>query len=209
MGSDDLATGLIVVQQPCFGRDGRRGDRCAERLRQRQRREGAQQQNNRNQYAQHAKQNCNYSSAPHGSFLNGQALVIKRFLCSSSSALSNRVFVVIAAMLLSAPLWAASPLEVTDAWVRATVPGQPVAGAYLTIRSASAAKLVGVRSLVARSAEIHSMTDEGGVMRMRKLDALALPAGEPVELKSGGNHIMLLEIKRQLNAGETVPLTLM
>ena len=141
-------------------------------------------------------------------FLNGQGLVIKRFLCSSSSALSNRVFVVIAAMLLSAPLWAASPLEVTDAWVRATVPGQPVAGAYLTIRSASAAKLVGVRSPVARSAEIHSMTEDGGVMRMRKLDALALPAGEPVELKSGGNHIMLLEIKRQLKAGEKVPLTL-
>jgi len=137
--------------------------------------------------------------------------VIKRFLPPGSSAWHSLVLTAIAAAAFStASLWAAPPaVEVTDAWVRATVPGQPVAGAYLTIRSAHAAKLVGVKSPVAKSAEIHSMSDEGGVMRMRKLDALALPAGEPVELKSGGNHVMLLEIKRQLKPGENVPLTLM
>ncbi len=135
---------------------------------------------------------------------------MKRFLAPSSIAWHGLVFAAIAAVALSTSLWAAPPaVEVTDAWVRATVPGQPVAGAYLTIRSAQAAKLVGVKSPVAKSAEIHSMSDEGGVMRMRKLDALALPAGEPVELKSGGNHIMLLEIKRQLKPGEKIPLTLM
>ena len=134
---------------------------------------------------------------------------MKRFLAPSSTAWHGLVFAEIAAVALSTSLWAAPPaVEVTDAWVRATVPGQPVAGAYLTIRSAQAAKLVGVKSPVAKSAEIHSMSDEGGVMRMRKLDALALPAGEPVELKSGGNHIMLLEIKRQLKPGEKIPLTL-
>jgi copper(I)-binding protein len=135
--------------------------------------------------------------------------VIKRLLLPSSSAWPGLAFAAIAAVLLSTPSWAAPPaVEVTDAWVRATVPGQPVAGAYLTIRSRQAAQLVGVKSAVAKSAEIHSMSDEAGVMRMRKLEALALPAGEPVELKSGGNHIMLLEIKRQLKAGEKVPLTL-
>ena len=135
---------------------------------------------------------------------------MKRFLAPSSTAWHGLVFAAIAAVALSTSLWAAPPaVEVTDAWVRATVRGQPVAGAYLTIRSAQAAKLVGVKSPVAKSAEIHSMSDEGGVMRMRKLDALALPAGEPVELKSGGNHIMLLEIKRQLKPGEKIPLTLM
>jgi hypothetical protein len=104
---------------------------------------------------------------------------------------------------------AAEPVaEVTGAWVRATVPGQQVAGAYLTIRSARAAKLVGVRSAVAKSAEIHSMSNDGGVMRMRKLDGLALPAGERVALEPGGNHIMLLDIERQLQPGEKVPLTL-
>jgi copper(I)-binding protein len=66
-----------------------------------------------------------------------------------------------------------------------------------------------VKSPVSKSAEIHSMSDEGDVMRMRKLNALALPAGEPVELKSGGTHIMLLEIKRQLKPGEKVPITLL
>jgi periplasmic copper chaperone A len=115
----------------------------------------------------------------------------------------------LAAIWLGSPLWAAPPaVEVTHAWVRATVPGQPVAGAYLTIQSARAAKLVAVSSPVAASAEMHSMSGAGGVMRMRKLEALALPAGKPVELKSGGDHIMLLEIKHQLRPGDKVPITL-
>jgi len=104
---------------------------------------------------------------------------------------------------------AAEPVaEVIGAWVRATVPGQQVAGAYLTIRSARAAKLVGVKSAIAKSAEIHSMSNDGGVMRMRKLDTLALPAGERVALEPGGNHIMLLDIKRQLQPGEKISLRL-
>jgi periplasmic copper chaperone A len=104
---------------------------------------------------------------------------------------------------------AAQPVvEVTGAWVRATVPGQQVAGAYLTIRSARAAKLIGVKSPVAKSAEIHSMSNDGGVMRMRKLDGLALPAEERVALEPGGNHIMLLDIKRQLQPGEKVQIAL-
>ena len=115
----------------------------------------------------------------------------------------------LAAIWLGSPLWAAPPaVEVTHAWVRATVPGQPVAGAYLTIQSARAAKLVAVSSPVAKSAEMHSMSDAGGVMRVRKLEGLALPAGKPVELKSGGDHIMLLEIKHQLRPGDKVPITL-
>ena len=111
--------------------------------------------------------------------------------------------------LLSARMTAAqSVVEITDAWVRATVPGQQVAGAYLKIRSARAAKLIGVSSPVAKSAELHSMSNAGGVMRMRKLDSLALPPGERVELEAGGNHIMLFDIKRQLQPGEKVPITL-
>jgi copper(I)-binding protein len=111
--------------------------------------------------------------------------------------------------LLPACVAAAQPVvEITDAWVRATVPGQQVAGAYLAIRSARAAKLIGVKSPVAKSAEIHSMSNAGGVMRMRKLDGLALPAGERVELQPAGNHIMLFDIKRQLQPGEKIPITL-
>ena len=103
---------------------------------------------------------------------------------------------------------AAAVAEVKDAWVRATVPGQKVAGAYLEIRSLSAARLVGVRSPVAKTAEIHSMSNEGGVMKMRHLDALDLPAGQSVRLEPNGNHIMLFDIKQPLEAGARVPLTL-
>ena len=103
---------------------------------------------------------------------------------------------------------AAEVVDVKDAWVRATVPGQKVAGAYLEIRSGSAARLVGVRSPVAKSAEIHSLSNDGGVMTMRHLDALDLPAGQSVRLEPNGNHIMLFDIKQPLEAGARVPLTL-
>jgi copper(I)-binding protein len=98
--------------------------------------------------------------------------------------------------------------EVKDAWTRATVPGQKVAGVYLEIRSRSGARIVGVRSPAANSAEIHSMSNDGGVMKMRRLDGLDLPAGQSVRLESGGNHIMLFDIKHSLAPGTRVPLTL-
>ena len=98
--------------------------------------------------------------------------------------------------------------EVKDAWTRATVPGQKVAGVYLEIRSRSGARLVGVRSPAAKTAEIHSMSNDGGVMKMRRLDGLDLPAGQSVRLESGGNHIMLFDIKHPLEPGARVPLTL-
>jgi copper(I)-binding protein len=111
--------------------------------------------------------------------------------------------------LLTTGLNAAPPVvQINDAWARATVPGQKVAGVYLQIRSARDARLVSVQSEAASSAEIHSMSNEQGVMRMRKLEALTLPAGETVALKPGGNHIMLLDIKQQLKPGEKVPITL-
>jgi periplasmic copper chaperone A len=129
------------------------------------------------------------------------------------TAKSNRRFLAILSMMgslvwLTAAAHAAAVAEVKDAWVRATVPGQKVAGAYLEIRSRSAARLVGVRSSVAKSAEIHSMSNDGGVMKMRHLDALELPAGQSVPLEPNGNHIMLFDIKQPLVAGTRVPLTL-
>lgn len=104
--------------------------------------------------------------------------------------------------------YADAATEVKDAWARATVPGQKVAGVYLEIRSHAGARLVGVRSPAAKTAEIHSMSNDGGVMRMRRLDGLDLPAGQSVRLESGGNHIMLFDIKRPLEPGARVPLTL-
>jgi copper(I)-binding protein len=99
-------------------------------------------------------------------------------------------------------------VEVTDAWIRATVPGQKVAAGYMKLRSAQAAKLVGVKTDAARSAEVHTMSHEGGVMKMRKLDALALPAGETVVLEPGGNHLMLFDPRKPLTKGQRVDLKL-
>ena len=107
----------------------------------------------------------------------------------------------------------ASPLhaqiKVSDPWVRATVPGQKATGAFLTLSSPVPATLVGVRAPVAEIAELHNMTMEEDVMKMRPVEAIALPPNRPVELKPGSLHIMLMELKTSLNAGEFVPLTLL
>ncbi|TAK86255.1 MAG: copper chaperone PCu(A)C [Aquabacterium sp.] len=117
-----------------------------------------------------------------------------------------RLSLLLSAMALAAPAWA--QVSVDDAWARATVPQQKSSGAYLRITAARAAALVEVRTPVAGSAEIHEMSMVGDVMRMRAIDRLPLPAGRAVALEPGGYHVMLLDLKRQLKAGEVVPLTL-
>ena len=98
---------------------------------------------------------------------------------------------------------------VKDPWVRATVAQQKASGLFAQITSASGGKLVGASSPVAGAAEIHEMKMDGEVMRMRALpDGLELPPGKTVELSPGGYHVMLLDLKQTLNAGDTVALTL-
>lgn len=103
---------------------------------------------------------------------------------------------------------AAGEVRVEDAWARATLPGQQVAGVYMTLTSEAEARLVGVESEAARSAEIHEMRHEDGVMKMRRVESLDLPAGLPVKLAPGGFHIMLMNIVRPLQAGQAVSLVL-
>ncbi len=116
-----------------------------------------------------------------------------------------------AALLLasaaSLPAWAAN-VSVTDAWARATMPGQKVSAAYMTIRSDVDAKLLGASSTAVPRVELHEMRMDGEVMRMREVGTLALPAGKPVKLEPGGYHIMLMNLGRPIAAGEAVPLTL-
>jgi hypothetical protein len=102
----------------------------------------------------------------------------------------------------------AEGIEVTGAWARATMPGQKVAGVYMEIRSDRAAKLVGVESPAAGSAEVHEMRHQDGVMRMRHIEALDLPAGQLVKLAPGGYHVMLFQIQQPLKPGDKVKLTL-
>lgn len=102
----------------------------------------------------------------------------------------------------------AQNVEIKGAWARATVPGQSVAGAYLQITSGNDARLVKIETPVARAAELHSMKMDNGVMRMRAVDSLPLPARETVTLVPGGYHLMLIDIKQQLKPGDSVPLRL-
>lgn len=98
--------------------------------------------------------------------------------------------------------------QVFDAWARTTAPGQKVGAAYLTIESPVDSLLVKVESPLAAEVELHDMRIENGVMQMRPLDALELPAGKPVKLEAGGRHLMLLDIARPLVAGAKLPLKL-
>jgi copper(I)-binding protein len=101
-----------------------------------------------------------------------------------------------------------SQLAVDNAWARAT-PDKAEAGvAYLTIRSPTADRLVSVSSPVAQKAELHTMEMAGMVMKMRPLAGLDIPAGQPVTLKPGGEHIMLEGLSAPLREGQSFPLTL-
>jgi len=113
-----------------------------------------------------------------------------------------------AAALLVIAASAHAQTTIKDAWVRGTVAQQKASGAFMHITSAQGGKLLSVSSPVAGVAEIHEMAMQGDTMRMRAVPALELPAGKAVELKPGGYHLMLMDLKQQLKAGETVPLTL-
>ena len=103
----------------------------------------------------------------------------------------------------------AQNVTVTDAWARATVQGQKATGAFMKITAKESTKLVGVSSPVAGVAEIHEMKMEKDVMKMAALpNGLDLPAGKAVELKPGGYHVMLMDLKSPLAKDTTVPLTL-
>jgi hypothetical protein len=114
--------------------------------------------------------------------------------------------VVAALLAVTASAWAQTTVK--DAWVRATVPQQKASGLFAQITSPAGGKLVSASSPVAGIVEIHEMKMEGDTMRMRAIDALDLPAGKIVDLKPGGYHVMLIDLKQQLKAGESVPVTL-
>jgi hypothetical protein len=92
--------------------------------------------------------------------------------------------------------------------VRATVPQQQASGAFMTLTATQPSRLVEARSPVAGVVEIHEMTMDGSVMKMRAVPSLELPAGKPVALKPGGYHVMLMSLNRTLKEGEVVPITL-
>jgi copper(I)-binding protein len=108
----------------------------------------------------------------------------------------------------SAALAQPAQLEINNAWARAT-PGKSENGAaYLTIQSPTADRLVSASSPVAKKAELHTMSMQGMVMKMRPIAELDIPAGQPVALKPGGEHIMLMGLSQPLHEGQSFPLTI-
>nr|WP_316642431.1 copper chaperone PCu(A)C [uncultured Roseateles sp.] len=114
------------------------------------------------------------------------------------------------ATLFGATLMATASAQVTvnNAWVRATVAQQKATGAFMQLTAAKDTRLVSVSTSLTAMAEVHEMAMDNNVMKMRHIPALDLPAGKAVELKPGGYHVMLMDLKQQVKAGDSVPLTL-
>lgn len=112
------------------------------------------------------------------------------------------------ALTLAAHAQRSADIDVKSAWARPTVAGQMGTGAFMQLTSRDGARLLGASSDVAGVVEIHEMAMEGNVMRMRPIRTLDLPAGGTVELKPGGHHMMLMDLKRPLAVGEKIKVEL-
>jgi copper(I)-binding protein len=118
----------------------------------------------------------------------------------------NRILVL--TVLAACAQLALAQTTAKDPWVRGTAAEQKATGAFMQLTSTAGGKLVAAKSPVAGVVEIHEMAMDGNVMKMRAIPGLDLPAGKAVELKPGGYHVMLMDLKKQLKEGETVALTL-
>ena len=117
----------------------------------------------------------------------------------------KRTLVLIAVL---AAFGAQAQTTVKDPWIRGTVAQQKATGMFAQVTSTSGGKLVAASSPAAGVVEIHEMAMDGNVMKMRAVPGIDLPAGKTVDLKPGRYHVMLMDLKRELKAGETVPVTL-
>ena len=116
--------------------------------------------------------------------------------------------ILIGTLLLSSTGVFAGEVIISDAWARASAPGQKNGSVALIITSPQDARLVAVSSSSSASAEIHTMSIDKGVMKMRELQFLSLPAHKAVSLGPGGDHLMLFDLKKPLKEGDEVQLTL-
>ena len=116
--------------------------------------------------------------------------------------------------LLLAMVLAASPavaqIKIENAWARATAPGAKIAAGYMVIRNGAPAadRLIGASSPAAEKVETHVTLKDGDVFRMREVKGYDIPAGGSFELKPGGAHLMLVNIKAPFKEGAKIPLTL-
>ena len=110
--------------------------------------------------------------------------------------------------LLAAATLAQAQVTVQDPWVRGTVPMQQASGAFMQLSATKDTRLVAAKSPVANVVEIHEMVMDNNIMKMRQVPGLDIVPGRVLELKPGGYHVMLIELKQQLKGGDVVPITL-
>jgi copper(I)-binding protein len=120
---------------------------------------------------------------------------------------SSFCWAALAAILFSTTAYAGD-IQIEKARVRATAPGQETAMVDMQITSKQAGRLVGVTTPAAKSVELHRMSHDNGMMKMREVQDIALPAGQIVDLGAAGFHLMLVGLKAQIKEGTSVPLTL-
>jgi hypothetical protein len=109
--------------------------------------------------------------------------------------------------LIAVPALADS-VKIDNPWVRATAPGQKVAGGFMNLTADADMALVGGSSPISNSVELHFMRMENGVMEMRQLKEIKLPKGKMVTLEPGDLHVMFIGLKHQVKPGQKVPMTL-
>ena len=129
-----------------------------------------------------------------------------KFIQTTASLLLSALLATASMAQPAAP--AAPAVKVEGAWARSSVQGQKGTGAFMKLTAKDGLTLVAAASPAAGVAEVHEMKMEGDVMKMRAIPALELPAGKTVELKPGGYHVMLMDLKAPLMKDSTVPLTL-
>ncbi|WP_296810005.1 copper chaperone PCu(A)C [Thiocapsa sp.] len=101
-------------------------------------------------------------------------------------------------------------LSIDDPYARAVPPGQPNSAVFMSLENQTGTNqaLVGAESAVSEIVELHTHVEEDGMMRMRRIEKIEVPAGETVTLKPGGLHVMLIGLKQPLEPDDAVDLTL-
>jgi hypothetical protein len=120
----------------------------------------------------------------------------------------NKILAVILLACVAMSQAIAGEVKTSSAWARETAPGQEVGMAAVKVTSARDARIVGVSSTASNTAELHTMVVEDGMMKMRQVDFFELKANQELVLGPGGNHLMLIGLKKPLKVGNTVALTL-
>lgn len=130
--------------------------------------------------------------------------------CNSAFALAGLGLAMLATPILAQNV-SAGPISVSKAWTRQTAPNQSVGGGFLTIRNVGKTddRLLTASTPLAAEVQIHSMSMDKGVMKMRRVkEGITIPAGKSLELKPGGLHIMFIGLKKPFNLGDKIPVTL-